>query len=489
MSLAEPNAHLTTSLTSSDFPITSELLAAMLGPPPRSSERLIRDTEERLAREEYYLRQLKRELSGRVELNVPIASFAAAYFSDVNQIASMVQTQIPKIPDLTTGEHSLLQNGRAFAAFLNTILDTICCSMPEGTQSYYRYLRFWEFAPTSLDPVMEDPPVYMVAGSQSEPLYDKEGAMHDDFTIIGVIHSSFDILIHHASQHLCRMTGMRRHRFSTAIMLNEGSAEAYVALLHYGNLAVSESLSLREADGIAGLGRVLAGVLSWKDAWAAGIDPTRVDDQVAVPGGLIYKLEASLCRRSPLRGCSTSAELGHRLNPQRQMRKRKAAQLDDAEALLPPRKSPRLADLSRTATLRRTTHGLVFPIDGQSSVDEVPLATASWPERVVIKDTYPEPNRPNDHQVFGGMGDQFGVPKVVAAYEVGGVSNRIRSLEGMELRVHTRTVIETIGVPLTTAGSPRVLIRGVLHAMFGALSPAFDDSFAHCQLVRILEFD
>lgn len=191
-----------------------------------------------------------------------------------------------------------------FLKCLNSILDIIRHSLPHERHTYNRYMKFWPFPSSHSDLDQDEPPAEFL-GSYLRPTGTSDSdSSNATVDISGVIHSSSDILIHEAGKRLRRRTNARR-RFSIATMLNQGTSEAYVVLLHYGSPVVSQSAPLLASDGHNEFTNILIGILSWKDCWAAGVDPTRSDSQIALPGGLLYKFEKAMCRHNPLRGFGT----------------------------------------------------------------------------------------------------------------------------------------------------------------------------------------
>ena len=86
----------------------------------------------------------------------------------------------------------------------------------------------------------------------------------------------------------------------------------------------------------------------------------------------------------------------------------------------------------------------------------------------------------------------FGVPVVLASYNVSGLNNTLHTTEHFlptdstpwvvwqsqpaapkpEMRIHTRHLYKSIGRDLLSASSPHELLEGILHAMIGVCDPA-----------------
>jgi hypothetical protein len=97
-------------------------------------------------------------------------------------------------------------------------------------------------------------------------------------------------------------------------------------------------------------------------------------------------------------------------------------------------------------------------------------------KELIVKDSFPLSERNNEGDVFQGHGELFGLPVVINSFVVvdqGGPQkwHRIQSLNplgtALDRRDHVRSLISTVGLPLTTADTPCTLVRGVLHAFLG----------------------
>jgi hypothetical protein len=119
--------------------------------------------------------------------------------------------------------------------------------------------------------------------------------------------------------------------------------------------------------------------------------------------------------------------------------------------------------------------------------DELANPLGDVPLDLAIKDSWPLTDRNNEKAMYEAAQSLFGVPVVLASYEVRGPNKIPNTTERFlpadstplivwqsqpvdskpEKRVHMRHLYKTIGQDLLSASSPRELLEGILHAAIG----------------------
>jgi hypothetical protein len=121
--------------------------------------------------------------------------------------------------------------------------------------------------------------------------------------------------------------------------------------------------------------------------------------------------------------------------------------------------------------------------------DVLDTTLGDLPSNLAVKDSWPLVDRNNEKAMYAAAQGLFGVPVVLASYEVRGPNKTPNTTERFlpsdstplivwqsqpavpkpEKRVQTRHLYKSIGRDLLSASSPRELLEGILHAMIGVL--------------------
>lgn len=436
-------------------------------PPSTSPETRQRHAEEDRLAGERLINRLRRELSGVVAMEVPTTPLLDAYFPDPEAISSRV-SGIAMANDRIRETLRQLPHWEAweacdpFVALLNDLTDVALHLLPADNERYCPGLHF----------VVQDSSLYNANGDERGLSFVAYSSQDDSNTknisLFGTVHRFLETMTSQSAFYLREMLHTSSRRFGVSLMLKAEVGECHVSILRHGSLWVSEGIPLREPRGFLDLTSIIVGVLSWRDGWTAGFDPTRTDNCIAFPGGVEYEIEHPLCRCDPIRGGGTLVHLGALVRPKRSARKRKLEDIDLQEGpATPRRKSTRLAKAS-LAPVAATSPLNVHPSDETSLLAGPSINKPLWPECVVIKDSFIKEGRPDDFRVFGAIGEQFGIARVLAAVEVGGEEKRAPCIGGVERPLHIRTITATVGVSLLCADTPRLFLRAVAHAIIGA---------------------
>lgn len=134
--------------------------------------------------------------------------------------------------------------------------------------------------------------------------------------------------------------------------------------------------------------------------------------------------------------------------------------------------------------------------ESKSGPTSIPLHPSLWiennasPDMIVLKDSWPLASHANESTIFGKVQGQFGIPDILAAWEVSRPDGSRDDTDSMlpknlesynlydrkgsevwkpENRIHMRIAFTTIGRDLREADSPRHMVEGILHGMLGKL--------------------
>ncbi|KZS97260.1 hypothetical protein SISNIDRAFT_463189 [Sistotremastrum niveocremeum HHB9708] len=309
--------------------------------------------------------------------------------------------------------------------------------------------------------------------------------------------------------------GLRR-RFSIALLFNQEDWKLTLAVYHRAGCTRTEEVSLNTEEGLERLVRILAGIRSIPNEERAGYDASRKSHSFLQH----YIFSKSLVYRSCILGRATDVEEWREDPYPSEESKKQAEKLARALAELklenekrdpPTRRSPRLQE-------KRDKKAKAEPI--------------SLPPKVVVKKSWSPATRLNEGECLRAVSGKFGVPKIIESDkikltsdplkddstelfippgavrdmkrwskeaqaqialdrrveeqkpgEAQGVATQAEQSETEmespfppEVRFHTQTIMETVGLPIEDAPSPRALFRAVAHSMIGHFN-IFDEGW------------
>lgn len=443
--------------------------------------------EQAIRKHNQLLEDVEREVSHAL-VQVDLDEMITTFFPDRHDIADAVTDHIESPKQLGVKWSSGKDEKpyyRPFVQLLNCLLIRIHAHIPSSATSYYSSsLRFltWnkKLSEGADDPDAFKPyalgccdPSHLTAQIRVSPICSKHRRHWDEISVVLEVKGDARQLRNQVLAYCRGMNGSLQVRWGIYITLQQTTGSLEIGVFRPDGVMYHNPGSVKSRAGLHSLARVLIGVLSWTDAWEAGRDPTRTSKMVTL-SGLQYEEDSVLVHHNCVHGSGTVVQIvkwleGPSLNEVVETGNKRSPPPDESDG---PRRSKRLR-LSR---------------EDRSALSAGASSAVSSPDSFewrIVKDSWIPSGRCTDREVFGALSSKWGVPQVIDTIEVGGPERRLPSVAPLVDRKHTRTEISTIGLSLSSASSPSVLVEGVLHALIGLLSifshycyPTYNSLFA-----------
>jgi hypothetical protein len=257
----------------------------------------------------------------------------------------------------------------------------------------------------------------------------------------------------------------------------------------------------------------MVGLASVNDQFSGGMDDSFNSSQMSLPIGGLWNVENWLFTGNCVRGRATQVA-----------RISKTLSIQAVAAIVLPLRSAERHVAKASGSKQKGTQGGKVDSEPTASAetierlqrhpeaktltchDMLDIPLDDLPSNLIIKDSWPLVDRNIGNAMYGAAQGLFGVPVVLASYEVRGPDKTPNTTERFlpaditplivwqsqpadprpEKRVHMRHLYKTIGRDLPSASSPRELLEGILHAMIGVL-PVSNRTFESLTLTMMFK--
>ena len=429
-----------------------------------------------------------------------------------------------------------------FSRVLNETLQAARSALGERSGSHHKSLSFSEYdrvTEDGLDPAHSLKPD--LVGCDQEITGSKKVPWRAIRIPVEVKKSWPDMVAQAAAYARCMFAAYSGRQYALIIALNHMSTKVRFLFFHRSGLTASAAFNLKQNDGWMHFIGAMVGLASVNDRFSCDMDHSFDNSQIALPLGGLWKVNGWLYFRSCIRGCATQVihvsrvsqaeepktariKLGYPSNSSRGQpgpvtRSMMQEHLHAPLVVLPEFEfvggsGKKAASGSRaTAEVVNRQKADSTPTDLEAKIQwiqrnpesnnltcfdellDLDLHSKDIPSSLVVKDSWPVVSRNNETAMYEAAQGSFGVPEVLASYEVKGpdgnphLTTRFlpadrkywnfwmseqyprRAEAGTdpepEERVHVRHLFKTEGRDLLVAVSPHELLEGILHAMIG----------------------
>ena len=343
-----------------------------------------------------------------------------------------------------------------------------------------------------------------------------------------------DMVAQAATYARCMFAASSGRQYALIITLHHPSSEVRFLFFHRGGLTSSPIFDLKTKDGFAMFVAAMAGLAAVNDQVSGGMDDSVNNSQIYLPVGGLWRVENWLFNGNCVRGRATqvvrisktqstgAVMVPEHTGPTTRAMARRAAHIVARPETRPPvvlpapvipsagRQSAKASGSKQKGTQRRKANSKPIGIIGTdvkatassetierlqrypeintlTCHDVLDTPIGDVPSNLAVKDSWPLVDRNNEKAMYTAAQGLFGVPVVLASYEVRGPDKTPNATERFlpsdstplvvwqsqpadpkpEKRVHTRHLYKTIGRDLLSASSPREMLEGILHAMIG----------------------
>ncbi|KAJ7229134.1 hypothetical protein GGX14DRAFT_616962 [Mycena pura] len=202
--------------------------------------------------------------------------------------------------------------------------------------------------------------------------------------------------------------------WSLVICVNHIQKNVRFVFFHRGGMLASELYSFKTESGLRDYAHMMAFVLTRKNHFEAGMDPSRTDTLIHLPHLGLWQWECNLWYRASLCGRSTEVirlkkfDASHPVDP--------TDGPSDSVKVSRPFTNLTSAQLAAMRAVRRIDTG---PPPTTPTFHWVPsLELDENPIKLILKDSWPHASRAdNEAKMFAAAQGMFGIPDVIVAYE------------------------------------------------------------------------
>ena len=421
-----------------------------------------------------------------------------------------------------------------FSAVLNKTLQAARSALGKRSGSQYKSLSFSKYNRVTEDGVDgAHVPKPDLVGCDQEITGRKKVPWHAIRIPVEVKKSWPDTVAQAAAYARCMFAASSGRQYALVIALNHISTEVRFLFFHRGGLTASPAFNLNHNSGWMRFICAMVGLASVNDRFSCGMDHSFDNSQIALPLGGLWKVNGWLYIGNCIRGRATQVVHVSRVS---QAEEPKTARIKcsqpgtvthstmqarlDASVVAPPESGQASGSGQNTASGSRATAEVENrrKVDSKSTDSEAKieriqrkpesnaltcfdeilnlnLHSQDIPSNLVVKDSWPLVSRNNEKAMYEAAQGLFGVPEVLASYEVKGpdrnphLTTRFLPADRMywniwmpvqypgraeagtdpepDERVQVRHLFKTEGRDLLDAISPHELLEGILHAMIG----------------------
>ena len=425
----------------------------------------------------------------------------------------------------------------AFSGLLNKTLRTAQAVRGKRSGSYHKFLTFSEYDRVTEDGVDGAHALKPdLVGCDQDIARGKTVSWHAIRIPVEVKKSWPDTVAQAAAYARCMFAASSGRQYALVIALNYISTEVRFLFFHRGGLTASPAFNLKHDDGWMHFVGAMVGLASVNDRFSCGMDHSFDNSQIALPLGGRWKVDGWLFIGNCIRGRATQVvrvsrisrvkepktariKRGRRSNnkshglPGPVTRSMTQACLHASVVALPELHSAGTSkqasgSVQKAASSSATTEIVDSNTDPKAKIERIQrkpenntltcfnemlnLHSEDVPSNLVVKDSWPLVGRNNEKAMYEAARGRFGVPDVLASYEVKGpdgnphltkrflpaprkfwniwqypASAEASTGPEPEDRVQIRHLFKTEGRDLLDAASPHELLEGILHAMIG----------------------